>query len=529
MAVKYSYDDLGRLDRITDSSDRLIADYTYDAMRRTGLALFNAGTEVAFTAYTYDDANLKFDHMTGLTNSRFSPQTTISRFAYAFDNEGNRLSMSVEGDFSLFTGLHDYEYDKIYQVTEADHPENYPHPDVTFAYDSMGNRVTVFSGQTDSYASNNLNQYSSVNGVSFTYDLNGNLTSDGVQTYYYDCENRLIKAVRNSDGQTLGEYRYDPFGRRARKTVNGQPSTVNYLLDGAQVLEERDGDWTLLRSYVYGTGIDEPLVLISNSESQIYFYCFDSLGSVTEIADSSGNVLEHYRYSPFGAVKIFDSSWSELSESSVGNTCCFTGRNIDRETGLYFYRARMYSAELGRFLQTDPIGYRDEFNELNIYKYCRNNPFNMIDPIGLWPEWVHNDIIDRSDIPTEGKEAAKRGSAYADSKQFQDAAHAYMHAMRNPEQTAAQANAAMNKYINWHMQAYRSFLNAGMVNLAYFQLGMALHPLMDCTSPTHEGFQEWRDDMRIDELVGHTAPELYISNDQMNHTLAIVNDALHSR
>ena len=117
MAVKYSYDDLGRLDRITDSSDRLIADYSYDAMRRTGLALFNAGTEVAFTAYTYDDANLKFDHMTGLANSRFSPQTTISRFAYSFDNEGNRLSMSVEGDFSSFTGNHDYSYDKIYQVT----------------------------------------------------------------------------------------------------------------------------------------------------------------------------------------------------------------------------------------------------------------------------------------------------------------------------------------------------------------------------------------------------------------------------
>ena len=243
----------------------------------------------------------------------------------------------------------------------------------------MGNRVTVFSGQTDSYASNNLNQYSSVNGVPFTYDLNGNLTSDGVQTYYYDCENRLTRAVRNSDGQVLGEYKYDPFGRRAQKTVNGQPSTVNYLLDGAQVLEERDGDWTLLRSYVYGTGIDEPLVLVSNLESQSYFYCFDSLGSVTEIADSSGEVVERYRYSPFGAVRIYDSSWSELTESSVGNTCSFTGRNIDRETGLYFYRASMYSAGLGRFLQPDPIGYSDDNN---LYRYCNNNPIQWVDPIG---------------------------------------------------------------------------------------------------------------------------------------------------
>jgi RHS repeat-associated protein len=63
----------------------------------------------------------------------------------------------------------------------------------------------------------------------------------------------------------------------------------------------------------------------------------------------------------------------------VGNPYFFTGRRLDFETGLYYYRARMYSANLGRFLQTDPIGYADG---INWYAYCGNNPVMFVDPTG---------------------------------------------------------------------------------------------------------------------------------------------------
>ena len=125
----------------------------------------------------------------------------------------------------------------------------------------------------------------------------------------------------------------------------------------------------LLHHKKNGSGLNEPLTMARGGS--VYYYHRDGLGSVTEISDESGALVERYEYDVYGRPQIFDNAENLLTESSVGNPYLFTGRRFDQECGNYYYRARVYSPSLGRFLQTDPLGYVDG---LNLYAYVGNNP-----------------------------------------------------------------------------------------------------------------------------------------------------------
>ncbi len=112
----------------------------------------------------------------------------------------------------------------------------------------------------------------------------------------------------------------------------------------------------------------------------VYYYHHDGLGSVSELSNQSGALVEHYEYDVYGAPTIFDSNNTPLTASAIENPYLFTGRHYDPESGNYYYRARIYSSELGRFLQTDPLGYVDG---LNLYAYVGNNPASWRVPYGL--------------------------------------------------------------------------------------------------------------------------------------------------
>jgi RHS repeat-associated protein len=411
--ISYTYNIPGRTRMLTYPGGRVITEHT-DARTRMD-HIDDLGSPPPIVQYTYDLANnvLRRNYRNGTTSSYTynanNWMTSIahnnpSRFAgfnYAYDDEGNKQFEEKTHDT---THSEAYQYDTTYRLityqvgTLVGSTVLVPITQTSYNLDPVGNwKSKTTDGATQHRTHNAVNELTKIDTTSLTYDANGNLTNDGTYTYTYDEENRLTKATRNSGSVVVGQYQYDALSRRVQKIASpaGSSSTTQYFYDGARIIEEQNGSGITQATYVYGNYIDE--ILTMDRCGQTYYYHQNALWSVEAVTDSSSTPVERYSYDAYGAATISDGSGTALPlnswgtpHSAIGNPWMFTGRQLDEETGLYYYRARYYDPVKGRFLQRDPLEYRE--GNVDLYVYVSDNPVNALDPSGQQEKVIDTDL-----------------------------------------------------------------------------------------------------------------------------------------
>jgi RHS repeat-associated protein len=416
--IEYHYDDLNRLQKVVAGS-QMVKYFTYNAWGNLDTASDKeTSPDVSYTL-TYDKNNR-------LTSSALTAYGTQKTVSYGYNSLGNREGMttpdgrSITYDYNagyqlwkVISGtnpskIFEFQYDTLKRLTKIIYPgsvlttdfgynaagfltdianKDGQNPPVTlssvaYAPEDAGNRQSMTDGygqRVFTYDDTYQLAGAANPAESFTYDPVGNRLSDGNEevltqglTYIYDYENKLVQVI---DGATVvADSKYDPFGRRIKKTVGSEITW--YVYDGPNIVAdytETGGNWVLRNAYTYTLGVDDPLSI--RQGQNLYYYLKDGLGSITGLTNSSGSIglVKTYRYKAFGEISA--------QTGTLNQPFAFTGREYDSESGLYFYRARYYDPKAGRFLTKDPIGFAG--GDVNLFRMVQNNPVNFIDPSGL--------------------------------------------------------------------------------------------------------------------------------------------------
>jgi RHS repeat-associated protein len=277
------------------------------------------------------------------------------------------------------------------------------------------------------------------------WDRNGNMILDGDFAYVYDAWNNLVAVKSQADADVAyATYRFFADDRRASKAVTHRgelDTTLYFLYDGPEVIEERDGSEAVVQQYVYGPRHIDDLAMIRGRNGTSFVHT-DANGNVIGLTTPAGLLAEEYNYTPYGRMlarrhtgfgdadgdgdvdaadqtawnatqggggvynrnldadydgdnDFYDeSAWlasynapgtsaivPHRAWSPSGNPYGFTARRLDPESMLMHYRLRTYSPTLKRFMQRDPLGYIDG---PSLYEYVAGNPLRYLDPWGRW-------------------------------------------------------------------------------------------------------------------------------------------------
>ena len=317
----YEYDNMGRLRNVKEDGQQ-VAQYTYDQNGNRSSITYGNNVTVD---YTYNLGN----RIKTLVNKN-ADGTALSQFSYTYYLDANEATKTdPQGETA-------YEYDGLGRLKTTAEPGNVQR---AYTYDDRNNRSSVTTSGP-------------------LYEN----TED--MSYEYDGLNRLTKAT----GSHTATYQYDADGIRQSKTVDGL--TTTHVLDGTDVAADITGaDKT---EYVRGINL-----ICMKKNGQMYYYLFDAHGNVVQMVDQNGNIVNNYTYDEWGNTKS--------QTEGIENPFKYCGEYFDKETGLYYLRARYYDPTIGRFISEDSEWGKDNDPlSLNLYTYCQNDPVRYMDPSGHW-------------------------------------------------------------------------------------------------------------------------------------------------
>ncbi len=377
--INWTYDSLDRKRTGTDVGGTN-AIYSYFGPSRVERRDFGNGTRAVFT----HDA---IQRLTNILQTVIASGTNIDSRAYTWDRTHN-----VTAHDDLLPSAQDsrtYSYDSDSRLIRS--AVALVGPTNIYTLDGVGNRVSVAGGSNaGNYTMSaavppedyQMNQYTTTPFDFRTNNVNGNLVAadgaGGLRLFSYDYQDRLISYTNIGSGIAV-THKYDCFWRRIEKVGNG--TTNRYYYSGTQEIEEQDGTNGTVATHVWGNGIDE--LLTSDRGGQRRFFHGDAQDSLRKVTDSTGAILEQYRYDDYGQPTFLNATGTVIPASQITNATLYTGRRYDAETGLYYYRTRFLDIKAGRFITRDSLGiWGDGANLGNGFAYVGNRPPSATDPSG---------------------------------------------------------------------------------------------------------------------------------------------------